>query len=121
MILRCQACRDEIEVAPLEWMFVRPVVIAWMVLATNVLVVWDTVAPSRWRVRVERRAGWRHLGRSLLQVLVLAPLLVFGGVLLLCWWPVMTAVYWASSRWECPACGERRWGWPRTGSLSPLP
>jgi hypothetical protein len=63
------------------------------------------------------RFGW-WLG--LLAGLALLPFLAAGGLCALAWWLLKAAVYVGSRLRVCPACGARRWHWPKTGPV-PLP
>src|SRR5215831_3371804 len=102
MVLQCRLCRCQITAAPWESAFVNP----WMLLG------WMPFESVRW---LGQRFGWwiwLLLGPGLL------PFLGLGGIFLLIWWLLKGGVYLASFGWTCPACGSRRWAWPRTGPIA---
>jgi hypothetical protein len=101
MILECRRCQHPITVASLEAVFFLPI----MVLVGMPIGGTQTLAASF--------GWWVWLPASV----VLAPFLVMGGLVALGWWLLKGAVFLTSFRWACPACGARRWGWPRTGPV----
>jgi hypothetical protein len=104
MVLRCRVCRCEITAVALEGVFVNPALLLAGI-------------PLHMAVEVSRRHAPLGWGIWIL-VVVLLPLVILGGIFFLCWCLLKGAVYLASLWWQCPACGSRRWAWPRTGPLA---
>jgi hypothetical protein len=105
MILQCRVCRREMTAAALEGVFVNPVILF-------------SCMPLHMAIDVSKRHVPFGYCIWLLVAGPLLPFLIVGGIFLLCWWLLKGAVYLTSFMWQCPACGSRRWAWPRTGPLA---
>jgi hypothetical protein len=103
-MLRCQVCRREVTAATWEGVFVNPAFLLAGIPLRMAVDVSSRHAPLGWLI-------W-------ILVAALLPFVIGGALFYLCWCLLKAAVYVVSFLWQCPACGSRRWAWPRSEPLA---